>query len=113
MNKQDFVNNYNMHDSLINDISYSKENNELVMVIDFAFGMQKNYQTNKPETGLIEIKFSNVKNIIIPENMKLDDISIIQTFIENDLLKFSLMNDITNDYLEIIVDSDNIVISKI
>ena len=45
MNKQDFVNNYNMHDSLINDISYSKEKNELVMVIDFAFGMQKNYQT--------------------------------------------------------------------
>ena len=45
--------------------------------------------------------------------MKLDDISIIQTFIENDLLKFSLMNDITNDYLEIIVDSDNIEISKI
>ena len=24
MNKQDFVNNYNMHDSLINDISYFK-----------------------------------------------------------------------------------------
>ncbi len=113
MNKQDFVNNYNMHDSLINDISYSKEKKELVMVIDFAFWMQKNYQTNKPETGLIKVKFSNLKNIIIPEDVKLADISIIQTLIENNSLKFSLINDITNDYLEIIVDSDNIEISKI
>ena len=113
MNKQDFVNNYNMHDSLINDISYSKEKNEFIMVIDFAFWLQKNYQPNKPETGLIKVEFSNLKNILVPEDVKLDKISIIQTFIENDLLKFSLMNDITNDYLEIIVDSDNIEVSKI
>ena len=113
MNKQDFVNNYNMHDSLINDISYSKERNEFVMVIDFAFWMQKNYQPNKPETGLIKVKFSNLKNILVPEDMKLDKISIIQTLIENNSLKFSLMNDITYDYLEIIIDSDNIEVSKI
>ena len=75
--------------------------------------MQKNYQPNKPETGLIKVEFSNLKNILVPEDVKLDKISIIQTFIENDLLKFSLMNDITNDYLEIIVDSDNIEVSKI
>ncbi|MBR4261165.1 MAG: hypothetical protein IKQ33_04360 [Clostridia bacterium] len=113
MNKQDFVNNYNMHDSLINDISYSKEKNEFIMVIDFAFWMQKNYQPNKPETGLIKVKFSNLKKIIVPEDMKLDDISIIQTLIENDSLKFSLMNDITDEYLEIIIDSDNIEISEL
>ena len=45
--------------------------------------------------------------------MKLDDISIIQTLIENDSLKFSLMNDITDEYLEIIIDSDNIEISEL
>ncbi len=75
--------------------------------------MQKNYQPNKPETGLIKVKFSNLKNILVPEDMKLDKISIIQTLIENNSLKFSLMNDITDDYLEIIIDCDNIEISKI
>ncbi len=83
------------------------------MIIDFAFWMQKNYQPNKPETGFIKVKFSNLKNIILPEDIKLDDISIIQTFIENDSLKFSLMNDITDDYLEIIIDSDNIEVSEV
>ena len=108
MTIKDFVLNYNMHDSLINRIDILENGSLLEFWIDFAFWMQNGYDDSNDETGILKVTFSGVKSYIIPDNICLDEISILEMVMDNDGVKFSLVNDLTDDYLEIIVYADQV-----
>ena len=44
----------------------------------------------------------------IPDNADWNEISILETRLENGRVKFALMNDMTDDYLEIIIESSSV-----
>ena len=106
MTSKDFVDNYNMHDSLIDSVEISKETGKIVLTIDFAFWMQPGYSDSDPETGLIKVTFSNVSYYAYPDEINLDQVSILETSIESGNVKFALIDDITDDSYEILIESD-------
>ena len=113
MTAKDFVNNYVMHDSLIDNVEILYGGDTVVLWVDFAFWMQKGYNEADPETGMLKVTFSGVSKCIIPEDVNWNEISILETCIDNGNIKFSLMNDMTDAYLEIIISSDNVTVESI
>ena len=108
MTAKEFVSNFIMHDSLIDNVEVLDDGKTIIISIDFAFWMQNGYKECNPETGTLEVVFANVNNYTIPENVDWSAISILETSLSNDSVKFSLMNDTTDDYLELIINSQNI-----
>ena len=51
MKINELLNKYTFHDSLLENISYDKENSKLTLTIDFCFWMQNDYDESQPETG--------------------------------------------------------------
>ena len=78
------------------------------MVIDFAFWMQEGFTEGQPETGPLEVRFLGVKNCIIPDDIPLDQISILKTSIKDNGVNFAILNDMTDEYLEITIYSSDI-----
>ena len=105
----EFVNKYYMHDSLIDYISY--ENSTVSMTIDFAFWMQNWYVQGNPETGPLKLEFKNVSFYQCPDQIPLDEVSILEISIEDDILKFALLNDMTDEYLEIKIAASEVIVS--
>lgn len=113
MNLNDFVNNYILHDSLIDKIELLGDNTTIVLWLDFAFWMQKDYNETAPETGILKVTFSDVSSYLIPENVNWNEISILETTIENGNIKFLLINDMTDEPLEIIICAGNVTTETI
>lgn len=110
MTLEQFVNDYNMHDSLIDSLSVEDNGTTIRMIIDFAFWMQNHYQEGDPETGLLEVCFLNVSKYDHPENLPLEEISILKTSLKGNAIVFSLLNDVTDEYLEIEIVADQITV---
>lgn len=110
MKAKEFVDKYYLHDSLISNVSFSKDNAVVSMIIDFAFWMQSWYKEGTEETGLISVTFSSVENYSCPENVDWEQISILQAVESGGVIKFSLMNDMEDSYLEMTIKSDDIVV---
>lgn len=108
MNASEFVSNYNMHDSLIDQVLVNADNANIDIWIDFAFWMQKNYLDTDPETGTLKVTFSNVSAYTIPNDVDWNAISILGTRIDEGNIIFSLINDMTDDCLEISICSNDI-----
>ena len=108
MTLEEFVSKYNMHDSLIDSISI--EDDTIVIVIDFAFWMQEGFNDGQPETGPLEVRFIGVKNYKIPNDIPLDEISILKTSIKDNAVLFAILNDMTDEYLEIAIESSDIIV---
>ena len=111
MTTADFVANYIMHDSLIDKIEILENGSKIVLWIDFAFWMQNGYSENNPETGIIKVTFHGVSNYMIPENADWDEISILEMKLEGYSVKFALINDMTDDYLEININADHVSVT--
>ena len=108
MTSSEFVSGYNMHDSLIDKVEVLDDGSTIVLWIDFAFWMQNGYKDTEPETGTLKVVFHNVKDFSIPKDADWNEISILETVIDCDAVKFNLMNDMTDDYLEIIISAESI-----
>ncbi len=108
MTGSEFVANYIMHDSLIDSVDVQEDGTRVVIIIDFAFWMQNGYRESDPETGAIRVTFNDVSNYDVPEDADWNEISILETSLENGRIKFALMNDMTDDYLEIIIESSSV-----
>ncbi len=113
MTAHDFVKNYIMHDSLIDSVEVLNGGRTIVILIDFAFWMQVGYNETDPETGTLKVTFSNVSNYIIPENIDWNEISILETAASGNTVKFNLMNDMTDAYIELSICSGHIVVEKL
>ena len=111
MTQQEFITNYNFHDSLIDDVSFDAGSKQVVMRIDFAYWMQEWYTEDMAETDALTIIFNEVSQFVCPEDVPWEQISIIQASLENDNIKFALMNDITDGYLDIFIKCKSISIA--
>jgi hypothetical protein len=112
MTAQDFVKNYIMHDSLIDNIEISDHGTKIIMLIDFAFWMQAGYDDTDPETGPLKITFRDVSESNIPNNINWDEISILETESSNGTVTFKLINDMTDAYLDLNIQSNNISVER-
>ena len=108
MTGSEFIAHYIMHDSLIDSVEVQDEGTRIVLMIDFAFWMQNGYKESDPETGSIKVTFNNVSFYDIPDDADWNEISILETRLENGQIKFALMNDMTDDYLELVIESNNV-----
>ena len=104
----EFIRKYFMHDSLIDGVEVYNDGTKVVIMIDFAFWMQEDYNETDPETGPIKVTFNNVTSYDIPKSIDWNEISILETQIEDGRIKFALINDMTDDYLEINIASDSV-----
>lgn len=111
MTQQEFITKYNFHDSLIDDVSFDAVSKQVVMRIDFAYWMQEWYTEDMAETDTLAIIFNEVSQFVCPEDVPWEQISIIQASLENDNIKFALMNDITDGYLDIFIKCKSISIA--
>ena len=104
----DFVANYIMYDSLIYKVEILENGSTIVLWIDFAFWMQNGYNETDPETGTLKVSFFRVTGYEIPENVNWEEVSILDMKLDGEQIIFALMNDMTNDYLEIIINADHV-----
>ncbi|SEQ88704.1 hypothetical protein SAMN02910369_02619 [Lachnospiraceae bacterium NE2001] len=109
MNIQDLLIKYTFHDSLIEYIKY--ENNTLVITIDFCLWMQDDYDNTQPETDLIKLIFPDVYRYDGPTD-DIDSYSILKTTYNDGVLIISVLDDYNNKYLEIIIETDTVMIEK-
>ena len=108
MKAKEFVDQYYLHDSLFDQVSFVKEEAVVSMMIDFAFWMQSWYEEGMAETGLISVIFHNVEEYSCPESVDWKQISILHTEESDGVIQFSLMNDAEDSYLEMKIKSDDI-----
>ena len=108
MTAEEFVKKYVLHDSLIDDVYVDNNDGKVTIKIDFAFWMQEDYEESEPETGIVNVIFDGVSYIEIPQEVDWNEISISEARIEGDMIKFELMNDVTDDYLEILILAQNV-----
>ena len=110
MNIQEFIIKYNFHDSLIDDVSFDMASKQVVMRVDFAYWKQEWYTEDMTETGTLTIIFDDVCRFACPDDVPWEQISIIQATLEDDTIKFALMNDITDGYLDMCIKCNDIII---
>ncbi len=108
MTIKEFEENYYLHDSIISGVKVDKNEKRIVLLVDFAFWMQKDYRDNDPETGIISISFDNVDNYSIPSGVNWDEVSILETTVTNNSITFSMINDLTDDYIELMIESQEV-----
>ena len=112
MTAERFVTDFIMHDSLMEDVVIRDNGTTIVMLIDFAFWMQRWYKKTEPETGTLKVVFEHVGDYSIPNDTNWDEISILETNANGSSVKFLLMNDSTDDYLEIVINSNQITVEN-
>lgn len=105
----EFISNYILHDSLIDSVEVV-DDNTIVMSIDFAFWMQNDYDESMPETGVIKVTFNDVSQYSIPQDVDWNELSILEAKLENNSIKFLLMNDMTDESLEISIHSNSVAV---
>ncbi len=111
MTLQEFTTKYNFHDSLIDEVSFDAVSKQVLMRVDFAYWMQEWYTEDLPETDTLTLIFNEVSQFICPDDVPWEQISIIQASLEDDSIKFALMNDITDDYLDVFIKCESISIA--
>ena len=112
MNKLEQLIKYDFHDSLLERISYDKENSKVFLEIDFCNWKQKWYSESEEETSIILLVFENVSNVIIPV-FKLNSDEIIDFVVsEDNSVKIVIFNDIDENSYEIIINAETVKIIK-
>lgn len=94
MNLNDFVNEYNLHDSLLEKIEFDSISKKLILEIDFCFWSQASYKEGEKENGIIQLCFSNVNNFT-SEISEPDSDSILE------------FNCTSNNHVKITVETDD------
>ena len=110
MTPETFVNKYNFHDSMINSVTSENKGTVIRMVIDFAFWMQEGYSEEHDETGPLAVSFSDVTDYDCPDQLPLEEISILKVSIQDGSIIFALLNDITDEYYEIRIKAQDIAV---
>lgn len=110
MTPETFVDKYNLHDSMIDSVISENDGTVIRMVIDFAFWMQEDYSEEHAETGPLIVSFGDVAEYNCPNQLPLEEISILKTSVQEGRVIFALLNDITDEYYEIRIKAQNITV---
>lgn len=120
MTAHDFVKNYNMHDSLIDNVEILDNGKTIVLWIDFSYWMQEDYKDGDPDTGKLKITFYDVEDYSIPENVNWDDISVFSSHVSGETVTFYLINDMADlrndmagDFLVLSICSNRILVEAV
>ena len=120
MTAQDFIKNYIMHDSLIDNVEILDKGKTIVLWVDFSYWMQEEYKEGDPDTGKLKITFYDVEDYSIPENVNWDDTSILDSYISGETVILNLenemaflRNDVTNSFLVLSICSNRILVETI
>ena len=101
MNITQFLDQYELHDSLLEFVSYNAEKEELELKINFCYWMQRNYDSSFPETGLILVKFYGV-NKYLGLTGNTDDFSILELKLDQDgSIVISVLDDDKNEFFSL------------
>lgn len=104
----DFFNNYEFHDSLLNKIDFNKEKKTLSMNIELCNYEQKNYKEDDEETSIVDVVFSGCESYDGLSG-NLNTHSILETVLNSDnQITFNVMDDLTNDYYELVVQANTV-----
>lgn len=110
MTISDFFKNYNLHDSLLESVTYDKKNKTVTLDIDFCYWQQKNYTDDMPETGMITLVFSDVKDVdYTPFEIDSDEIISVQNDSQNELF-FEVCNDMTEECHSLRIEAQQVEI---
>lgn len=110
MTIKNFISNYELHDSLLEKVTYNTESSELILSIDFCYWMQENYDNEEPETGMINIIFKNVFEFSGFEG-ECDDYSILHTKFIDGKISMGVLDDFSNEYYTITFYADEVIIN--
>ncbi len=110
MTPETFVNKYDLHDSMINSIATESNSTVIRMVIDFAFWMQEGYKEEHAETGPLAVCFSNVTEYDCPDQLPLEETSILKASLQDGSIIFVLLNDLTDECYEIRIKARDICV---
>ena len=110
MNVKDFLNKYELHDSIIENIEYDVNKRMLFMELDFCFWMQKDFQDGDMETGKMILQFLDVNQYDGLQGV-IDSFSILDVNILDDVMVFSIMDDFNEKFYEVKVDSSDVYIN--
>ena len=111
MTINEFVNKYNLHDSLLENITYDETDKKAILSIDFCYWQQEDYQDDTDETGMIVIEFDEVELLkYVPYQINSDEIVDISH--EDDKITLTVFNDILNDNVDIIIKAKTVMVSK-
>lgn len=111
MTINEFVNKYNLHDSLLENITYDETTKKIVLSIDFCYWQQDDYKDDMDETGMIVIEFDEVESLkYVPYQINSDEIVDISH--EDNRITLTVFNDISNDNIDIIINAKNVTVSK-
>ena len=110
MTPETFVNRYDFHDSIIDSVTTENNGTVVRMIIDFAFWMQEDYREEHAETGPLAVSFSDITEYECPDQLPLEEISILKASLQDNIIIFALLNDITDEYYEIRINARSITV---
>lgn len=88
---------YNLHDSLIEGISYDRVKNVIIIDVDFCYWQQEQYINDMKETGKIKLIFSGVLNFNYTQYpINSDEIISINNTSDNELF-LEVYSDVTEE----------------
>ena len=108
-----FIDKYNLHDSFFESIEYDIDRSVVVLSINFAFWMQKSYIDGTPENGIIRVEFKNVRQYCCDGGDPVGPfVGILGAELAEDGIIIKLLDDETNGYFEMLIESDEVEVTS-
>lgn len=114
MTLQEFQSKYNFHDSFFESMKYDEHNAELVLIINFAFWMQKDFPDGNEENGLLKVTFHNVTDYKCKGGDPSGNfVGILNTASDGDTFIFNMFDDESGDFIELSIKSPDVSAEKL
>lgn len=105
-----FFESYHLHDSLLENVEIDEAAKTVMLTVDFCFWQQDNYDSSKPETGIIHILFSDVSQVSFePYKMNSDEIATCE-LLDGNILKLIVYNDVSETYHSISIRAEDVAV---
>lgn len=112
MKINEFLKNYDLHDSLLEKIKYDKTTDTIQFIIDFCYWQQENYKSDMEETGMIIVEFSGDTHLIYDSyEINSDDIIKVSSN-ANNTITIIVFNDLSDEYKEITIKANDVKVKK-
>ena len=105
-----FFESYHLHDSLLENVEIDEAAKTVMLTVDFCFWQQDNYDSRKPETGIIHILFSDVSQVSFePYKMNSDEIAPCE-LLDGNIFKLIVYNDVSETYHSISIRAEDVAV---
>ena len=113
MKCREFVDKYNLHDSLLEQVEYDENSTSVCLTVDFCYWQQNDYSDEMPETGIIKILFSGINEFkYTPYCLNSDEIVDVN-FNADDEFMLKTYNDINDTYHTIYIKASEVEVINV